>query len=361
MTLQTSPALVSALLPTLLPALLLAACSNAETAAPEPETDLVAISVPETDLKAETDTPAPQAANQVDPLDPDVPLDIQPLPLEKILSPAEKAFAAHKELYDLDSRLHPIVDLCGEPQGAYYPDYLFVTFGYQDQDTAAYKGTIFTQLASHSQGDIATETLFIPKETLIFEVHSETEVRMSSTEENISGVTGGFRRNGEREPSYDFEGVGVDRIIHCNKPQSAVERYEYFLSEEAARPPVSERPEIRYSVDIRSEVNLEGMCEYMHEEALATISDTLERRNLIPIQQIAEAPNNDMRIRLTPLPNEDLNASNDCRYDVDIVRNWTDEPWFATPARNQNYESGYELIFQSLFDIGEDFKKQIEE
>lgn len=333
----------------LLSGFLLAACSNAETSSPEPETDLVAISVPETD----TDTKIGA--------DNDAPLDTQPPSIEKVLSPAEKAFAAQKEYYDLDTRLQPIVELCGAPDGAYYPEFLFVTFGYQDQDTSAYKGTVYTQLVSYVQDEIATETLFIPKETVIFEVLGRTEVRMTSTEENISGLTGGFMSDGTPQPNYDFEGVELDRKIYCNQPQEAVELLTNFLADLDSAAPSPAAPEIRYSVDIRSEVNLEGMCEYMHEEALATISETLSGSGLTPIQQIAEAPNNDMRIRLTPLPNRDPNAQNDCRYDVDIVRDWTDEAWFATPARNQNYESGYELIFQSLLEIGDEFREKIGE
>lgn len=311
---------------------LLAGCNNSDTQLMEPVTDTVSLEASLND-------------------DADAPINGNTLSLEKIISPAEKAYAEQQAFYDIDPRLQPVVNMCGEPDGPYYPDYLLTTIGYQDKDTAAYKGSLFLQVASHSRGSISTETYFIPTETLIVEA-LETELRIASSQDNVSGVTSGFQSDGTAEETYDFEGVDLDRKIHCNKAVEATQLINAFIS--SLNAPVTK--EIRYSVIIKSEVNLEGMCEYMHADAKATIVETLSDIGLTPIEQIAEAPNNDMLIRLTPLPSDGSHSQNDCRYDIDIVRNWTKEDWYATPARNQNYETGYELIFQSLFEVGEEYK-----
>ncbi len=330
-------------LPLIAAAGFLSACNQAQPAQPDTQTDApIEIKAAETTATQDVDTDA------------DAPLDIQPLSLEKVLSPAEKAYAEHKSFYDIDERLQPIVDICGEAEGPYYPDYLLQTMGYQDRDTAAYKGSIFLQVASFSRGNIATETYFIPTDTLIVEA-LDKEIRIASKLDNVSGLTSGFRSDGTAEDTFDFEGVDLDRAIHCNDPEKAVKMLTDFTSGLNAPAAIAPK-EIRYSVDIRSEVNLEGMCEYQHEDAKATIAETLSGLGLVPLAQLAVAPNNDMRIRLTPYPNTEGHSQNDCRYDIDIVRNWTPEPWTSTPARNQNYETGYELIFQSVFEIGEEFK-----
>jgi len=284
--------------------------------------------------------------------DRDAPLEIPPPSLEKYISPAEKALADQIERYEIDTRLQPIVQICEQEDGPYHPDYALITAGYQDKDSAAYKGTVFFQLVSFSRGNIATETYFIPAETLIFKPIDMNTLRIASTAKNVSGVTGGFKSNGQPEPSYDFEGVDLNKGVYCKEPDKASAFMNGALAD-ILRP---NRPIIRYSIDIRSEVNLEGMCEYMHEEAKDTIAQTLISQDLKPILQIPEAPNNDMHIRLTPSPNRHDMAQNDCRYDIAIRRNWAQNPWFAKPARNQNYESGYELIFQSIVEIGDEFR-----
>lgn len=328
----------------------LSACTQAEETAPPQQTDFETKPVSK-NIEAQTLEQAPTV--DLNYIDSDAP-ENNTLPLEKLISPAERAYLDMLAMFEPDPRLQPIAEICGEPDGPYYPDYLLDRVGYEKGYVSPNTGSIYFGVASYSRGNIATESYYIPTETLIIEALNH-EIRVRSGQDNVSGATGGFRSNGESEETYTFEEVQIDRKIHCNEPEKAVQMLTDFISG-LSTPATMASTEIRYSVDIRSEVNLEGMCEYQREEAKAEIAETLKRLDLVPMAQLAVAPNNDMRIKLTPMPNTQDVAQNECRYHVEIIRNWTTEPWYPTAARNQAYETGYELITDSLSDVGKEFK-----
>ncbi|MEP6343638.1 MAG: hypothetical protein ABJ275_10005 [Maricaulaceae bacterium] len=269
---------------------------------------------------------------------------------------------------ETDTRLSPLLNSCKtQPVGYPYP-YDLISAGYTDTPTEAYPQTLFFQVAARdsSWGGISLETIFYPIKTFNVTMLDERGIEVSSSAEDVSGVTSEINPDGNYGASYDFQEVSVDKKFYCADPEQAttfLQVLQTSLQSDTA-PPNSEPavepetlPQIRYSVTFpRSDINLEGMCEYMHNDAKDRIKLALIRARLDPILQIAEAPNNDLRIVLPEYPNHSDVALNECRFDMDIYANWTPDNLNPIPARNQNYETGYELIDDGMLEIVDSYK-----
>lgn len=276
---------------------------------------------------------------------------------------AEKAFYESLGWSETDARFAPLLDACGVAPDNVRPDYELFSASYSDRETYDPQNAFNVFVASQDErGDIYAEGYSYPIETLDIKAVGQSAIQLASTAEDVSGVTRAYDSDGYEHETHGFEELKVDVTFYCANPAAGARFVKDFAASKLAnaRPEPQEAHPIRYSVTFpASDTNAEGMCEYMYDEAKERIQTDFISAGFDPILQIAEAPNNDVRITLPEFANDHDMAMNDCRFDMNIDAYWTEENLTPLPARNQNYESGYELIHDGVQNIVSSYLKNI--
>ena len=277
---------------------------------------------------------------------------------------AERAFEATLTNLDRSESLLGLLNLCGISPGNFGAQYEVFNAKYLGEQSPEYPLSFHFLIAGQDyDGAIYFEDLFFPLNSIAVDIADEPlAIRIHSKNEDTDGFSGGYLANGQQEATYEFNNVAVDKTVFCRNPKQATELLESVIAsnlgqlEHDGNEDSSNKYPLNYSVSYKTDgTNTEGMCEYMYEELDTIIDKGFRHYGLEPMRQISEAPNNDVRLTITEYENTDSNAKNDCRFDLSVSASWTQKNLNPLPAKNQNYETGFELVSQGITEVATSF------
>ncbi|MCI5044060.1 MAG: hypothetical protein MRY72_05130, partial [Aquisalinus sp.] len=273
---------------------------------------------------------------------------------------AEDAFYKQLTYITPDERFVPLLEACGVAPDSEAPEYEIFDARYTDHEGYQYDPAFSIRLASQgNDGDIFVEGLSYPLETLDIKVSGLSYIMIKSTAEDVSGASWAFGPDGYAFETHGFAEMNVERKIFCADAVSGAEFISNFADTYSAGHTTYP---LRYSVTFQNNGpengghDTEGMCNYMYDDAKQIIKEELEYYDIQPKLQMPDAPDNDLRLTLIESENTDPYAKNECKFDIDVDAAWTDN-LNPLPARNQNYETGFELIYQGMIQIAVSFRE----